>query len=156
MKSSILVALACLSLVACSRNVPTIATSVQQTGGCTIPPRTYDDLNACTGEAEEIEVDIADSPDGQTTAHIAIPSKDPQTILAAMGASMAERSVGAANFGVFAYGSREDYAGGVGWNRGRIYWNDGGAITVDICTEFETWSGIDVCVEESHFTVANR
>jgi hypothetical protein len=53
MKSYILVALACLSLVACSRDVPTIATSVQQTGGCTIPPRTYDDLNLCTGEADQ-------------------------------------------------------------------------------------------------------
>ena len=126
------------------------------TGTCAIPPRTFADLAACNGTSEQIELEIAESFEGKTTAKIAITSKDPQAILAGMGGYAAEWSTGADSFTVFAYGSANDYASGAGYNRGRIFWNNGGPITVDICTTISDLGGIDFCETETTYTVTNR
>jgi len=123
---------------------------------CAFPPHTYDDLEACKGDSQQIELKVADSYDGKTTARIAITSKDPRTIVAAMGAYAAEWSAGADSFTVFAYGSESDYRDGGGYNRGRIFWNNGGPITVDVCTAFDDSQGVATCSKESSYMVTNR
>lgn len=58
---------------------------------------------------------------------------------------------------MFAYASEADYRAGAGYNRGRLFWNNGGPIEVDICTEFaDLRDGIDFCSNEYTFTVENR
>ena len=131
-------------------------TLVAVTGSCSLPPGTYDDLAACAGTSGQIELNVADSFQGKTTAKITIPSKDPRAILAAMGAYTAEWSIGADSFTAFAYGSADEYENGSAYNRGRIFWNDGGPITLDICTEWHDVEGIDSCTSQETFTVANR
>ncbi|MEW6223204.1 MAG: hypothetical protein AB1627_01105 [Chloroflexota bacterium] len=123
---------------------------------CELPPRTYADLAACQGSSEQLELQIAESYQGKTTAKIAIASKDPQEILAAMGAFTAEWSLGADSFTLFAYGSASDAAAG-SYNRGRLFWNNGGPITLDICTAYMDLGdgGPEICSEEQHFTVTN-
>jgi hypothetical protein len=155
-KRSMLIALASLGVVACSGWPGSSAAPLEQAGDCPIPPRTFDDLHACTGESEVIERDVPVGFDGRTSDHIVISSKDPQAILAGLAAYATARGLGVGSFGLSAYGSRDVYDGGVGFNRGQIYWNDGGEITVDICTEYETWSGIEICVKESRYVVANQ
>jgi hypothetical protein len=90
------------------------------TGSCTMPPSRYEDLAACRGSSEQIELDIAGSFNGKTTARIAIVSKDRRWILAAMGAHTAEWSIGADSFTLFAYSSANAYHAGGAYDRGRI------------------------------------
>jgi hypothetical protein len=99
---------------------------------------------------------IAETFQGKTTAKVAIASKDPQVILAGMGAYTAQWSIGAVSFTLFAYGSREDAESGVGFNRGRIFWNDEGPITVDICTAYAAAEGVEICTGQDSYTVDNR
>jgi hypothetical protein len=153
------VALLTLVLVSGCRGAPaasTPATAAPAAASCRLPPRTYDDLAACTGSSQQLELKIASSYQGKSTAKIAVPSKDPQTILAAMGAYTAEWSIGADSWTLFAYGSADDASSGVGYNRGRLYWNNGGPITVDICTDYKEADGVEACSAQSHYTVTNR
>lgn len=132
--------------------------TIQPAGpSCTIPPKTYADLAACRGESEQISLEIADSFQGKSVVRIAIASRDPQAILAAMGDATRQWSIGANSFTVFAYAAAGDYAAGAGYNRGRIYWNDGGPITVNVCTSYiDLGDGIDFCDEESEYIVENQ
>lgn len=132
---------------------PTPPTSVS----CTIPPKTYADLASCRGESEQISLEVADSFEGKTVGRIAIASRDPAEILAAMGDYTRQWSSGADSFTVFAYAKVADYAAGAGYNRGRIFWNNGGPITVNICTAFmDLGDGMDFCEAEDEYTVTNE
>src|SRR5215217_4201804 len=113
----------------------TTAAKTSAGANCSIPPRTYSDLEACDGNSTEIELTVAKSFDGKTTAKIAIASRDPRQILSAMGAYTKEWSTGADSFTVLAFGAETDPESGAGYNRGRIYWNNGGEITVNLCTK---------------------
>lgn len=137
---------------------PTVAAATAPPGpSCTIPPKTYSDLASCSGESEQIMLDIASSYHGKTVGRIAIASQNPAEILAAMGEYTRLWSPGADSFTVFAYGALGDYAAGAPYNRGRIFWNNGGPITVNICTTFTRASdGIDSCDAEDEYTVANE
>jgi hypothetical protein len=123
---------------------------------CAIPPDTYADLAACHGTADEFDLQLAKMSDGKTVARVAIASKDPQEILAGMGAYTAAHDTTAGSFTVFAFGSERDYKRGAGYNRGRIFWNNGGPITVDVCTAWEKPGNVDICTDELHFTVTNQ
>jgi ABC-type glycerol-3-phosphate transport system substrate-binding protein len=137
-------------------NVPSNAPTEVGAGSCSIPPRTYDDLAACTGASEEIELQVAENSDGKTVGRIAVASKDPLDILAAMGAyASANISTNANSFTVFAYGSADDYENGTSYNRGRIFRTYRGPIKVAICTEFAVLDdGRDFCTKEQTYTVA--
>lgn len=124
---------------------------------CTIPPKTYADLASCRGDSEQISLEVADSFEGKTVGRIAIASRDPAEILAAMGEYTGRWSSSANSFTVFAYAKVTDYAAAAGYNRGRIFWNNGGPITVNICTAFmDLGDGMDFCEAEAEYTVANR
>ena len=73
-----------------------------------------------------------------------------------MGAYTANWSTGSDSFTVLANGSKRDYGKGGDYNRGRIFWNNGGPITVEICTAWDDLEAIDICTEQEQFTVANR
>lgn len=124
---------------------------------CAIPPRTYDDLKACDGEYDEIEVNVAKSRQGKTTVRIAVASQGPADILAAMGATARKWSTGADSFTVWAYATTTDYGAGAGYNRGMIFWNDRGEITVRICTAYsDIGDGMDFCDDEAEYLVQNE
>lgn len=147
-------------VVACGGRVVTETLPVQSfdaeaTPSCGIPPRTYDDLASCDGQFAEISAKIAESYQGKTVVKIAVKSKDPDAIVSAMGASVYVWSTGADSFTVFAFGSKRDAEAG-GYNRGRIFWNNGGPITVDVCTAWAKVGGIDTCTDQDTYTVANR
>lgn len=124
---------------------------------CAIPPRTYDDLQACDGEYDEIEIIVAKSRLGKTTVRIAVASQDPTDILAAMGAAARKWSTGADSFTVWAYATTSDYGAGAGYNRGMIFWNERGEITVRICTAYsDIGDGMDFCDDEAEYLVQNE
>jgi hypothetical protein len=137
-------------------NQPTEAPAATA-AGCPVEPKTYDDLAGCDGESQQISLDVADGFQGKTIARIAIASRSPADIVAAMGAYTREWSTGANSFTLFAYGDVGDYAAGARYNRGRVFWNDGGTITVNVCTEIsQLEDGMDICDDEAEYTVANR
>lgn len=164
----ILIGAACAILIGCSgspgnadatvKPTPAVASATPPaSGSCTIPPKTYADLAACRGESEQISLEVADSVQGKTVGRIAIASRDPAEILAAMGDYTRQWSTRADSFTVFAYAKAADYAEGAGYNRGRIFWNNGGPITVNICTAFmDLGDGMDFCEAEAEYTVANE
>lgn len=123
---------------------------------CTLSMMTYGDLATCEGESEEYSIDIATSSVGKTVGRIIVPSKDPLEILAAMGAYAREHSGASDSFTVFAFGSELDAQEG-GYNRGRIFWNNGGPIEVDVCTTFfDIGEGVEVCDEHVELTLENQ
>ena len=142
--------------VATAEPAPSVAAASGAAASCSIPPKTYADLAACKGKSKEIKLDLAKDANGHTVARIVVASKKPKAILAAMGAYTAKWSQKADSFTVFAYGSRKDYRNGAGYNRGRIYWNDGGPIEVKICTDWYKFEVPDACSEESTYIVENR
>jgi hypothetical protein len=124
-------------------------------GSCTIPPETYNDLAACTGPFLFLEGGMAmDNVRTKWSAKIVIPSKDPNDILAGLGAYMREEGW-TDSFIVFAYGWNDPSTEG-NYNRGRLLWNFRGPITVDICTEFTHVKGVEACTDQIEFTVSNR
>jgi hypothetical protein len=153
-----------LAVVGCGAGGPTPAplasslplASATRLAACAIPPDSYADLAACKGSAEQFALKLAKTFDGKTVARVAIASKDPQAILAAMAGYTAQWSTKADSFTLFAYGSQRDYKLGAGYTRGRIFWNDGGPITVDVCTRWEKVGKVDTCTDELHFTVENQ
>lgn len=140
----------------------------RQTAEATDPPeatctlatvKTYEDLVACRGTSEQFSLEVAESRQGKTVAKIIIPSKDPDTILGAMGASTTEWSIGADSFTLWAYGSRAD-AEESGYSRGRIFWNNGGQIEVKVCTAISVVEASDgsfeFCDEEATIMLTNE
>jgi hypothetical protein len=147
------------ALASVMTSTPSAARSEPLAAGpsCSIPPKTYADLETCRGSSEPISLDVADSIERKTVGRIAISSKDPTAILAAIGDDARKWSSGAKSFTVFAYAAVGDYAAGAGYNRGRLYWNNGGEITVNICTAISVADdGMDFCDDEAVYAVANR
>lgn len=125
------------------------------TDRCTLAMTTYADLASCQGESEEYSIEVATSSVGKTLGRIIVPSKEPIEILAAMGAYARENSGASDSFTVFAFGSETDAQEG-GYNRGRIFWNNGGPIEVDVCTTFfDIGEGVEVCDEHVTMTLDN-
>lgn len=126
-------------------------------GHCAIPPRTWADLDACEADPERLSLKIAESRHGKTIATIAVASKDPGDILAALGAFAVEWSTGADSFTVWAYSDAEAEDLG-GYNRGVLFWNNDGPIEVGICTNWYDLDdgGPEVCAEEQTFAVSQR
>lgn len=157
-RASIGLALA-IALSACG-GTPSTSSVASRVAGvdasrCTVAnAKSYDDLRSCRASPVQVELEIADDFQGKTTSKIAVTSKDPDAILAAMGAWAVEWSTGADSFTVFAYGSESDAELG-GYNRGVLFWNDGGPISVDICTAFTDLEGTDFCEQRRSLTLAN-
>jgi hypothetical protein len=124
-------------------------------GSCAIPPETYNDLAVCTGSYMFLEWTRApDNVGTKSSAKIVITSRDPNDILAGLGAyAMAEGWTD--SFIVFAYGSNDRSIEG-NYNRGRLLWNLRGPITVDICTQFAEIDGVEVCTDQVEFTLPSR
>lgn len=121
---------------------------------CTLEMRTYSDLASCEGPSEEYSIKLAKDFDGKTVARIIVPAKDPLEILAAMGSYTREWSVGADSFTVFAIGSETAAAEG-GYNRGRIFWNNGGPIDVQVCKAYVTIESLETCNDFIQLTLTN-
>ena len=121
---------------------------------CTIPADTYDDLAACAGPFEFLEWSAGDSVRAKSSAKIVIASRDPNDILAGLGAYTREWGL-TDSFVVLAYGSNDPSIAGR-FNRGRLAWKDRGPITIEICTAFAEIKGTEVCTDQMEFTVSNR
>lgn len=147
-----------LAVAACGGTAePTVKpASPTPVGSCSIPPRTYADLVACSGTSDPFDLQVADSFDGKTVARIAVNSRNPEEILRALGVVAREWSAGADSFSAWAYSSEKDYNEGAPFNRGMIFWNDGGEITLTICTDWEKVGGIDSCTESVDYAVKNK
>lgn len=151
-----------LLLAGCGSGVTSSATTISVTAppslttqSCTLPPASYEVLRACEGQSTQLELKIAESMDGKTTARIAVKSKDPEAILAAMGAFMSEWDAGARSFTVWAYGSARDARRG-GYNRGVLFYNNDGPVTIRVCTAFEKLEGVDFCTDEDEYVIPGR
>ena len=141
-----------LAVGACGANhEPSTVTLV---GSCAIPPETYNDLAACNGAFEFLESSVADSVRRKSSAKIVVASKNPEDILAGLGAYMKVEGT-TDSFVVSAYGSNDRSIEGR-FNRGRLLWNFRGPITVEICTQFAEARGFEICTDQIEFTVSNR
>jgi hypothetical protein len=128
--------------------------TVTLVGSCAIPPETYNDLAACNGAFEFLESSVADSVRRKSSAKIVVASKNPEDILAGLGAYMKVEGT-TDSFVVSAYGSNDRSIEGR-FNRGRLLWNFRGPITVEICTQFAEVRGFEICTDQIEFTVSNR